>query len=278
MENLIKEELERERLEEIYYQDYKCYLDYMQKDYYLDFFYDEELKKYYIDDHIIEKKEPIYAPEIYKSFAEIDLDVLVHVIKGVYTDEKIEFLSQLRYLNKKYGIDYEFSWRRNYNDFALVVMDILKNEAHQRKCFNIYTHKEEYKILEKIDGLAIMLSFVEEYKGTYYLRSSAHYFLCPIHRENTPSFALFFNRAQASYRCYGCEASGHAYDYVKEFEDIDYKTFLATMNEAFEVGINKETVKPDLELVEKIKATIESETYQKIKANILAKLYGKHRV
>lgn len=44
--------------------------------------------------------------------------------------------------------------------------------------------------------------------------------LCPFHDENTASFTV--NDSKGVYHCFGCRAGGDAFDFVKDYHNVDF--------------------------------------------------------
>ncbi len=48
--------------------------------------------------------------------------------------------------------------------------------------------------------------------------------LCPFHKEKTPSFHI--NPARQAFHCFGCGAGGDVYQFVMQYENVDFPTAL----------------------------------------------------
>ena len=44
--------------------------------------------------------------------------------------------------------------------------------------------------------------------------------LCPFHKEKTPSFNV--NPQRQVFHCFGCHAGGDVFEFVKQYENIDF--------------------------------------------------------
>lgn len=53
-------------------------------------------------------------------------------------------------------------------------------------------------------------------------RGYSYWACCPFHHERTPSFTI--NAAEGYYHCFGCGVSGDVISFVKEYENVDFRT------------------------------------------------------
>ncbi|NFH70786.1 DNA primase [Clostridium botulinum] len=75
------------------------------------------------------------------------------------------------------------------------------------------------KELQDID----LKQLVEQETGEKFNREG--YIKCPFHSEKTPSFSIKFipNANKYRYRCWGCDATGDAIDFIMNIKNVDYK-------------------------------------------------------
>ncbi len=73
------------------------------------------------------------------------------------------------------------------------------------------------ELKEKNDIVEVIGSYIKlERKGYNY------WACCPFHHEKTPSFSV--NAADKYYHCFGCGVSGDVIGFVKEYENVDFRT------------------------------------------------------
>jgi DNA primase len=65
---------------------------------------------------------------------------------------------------------------------------------------------------------------------------------CPFHDERTPSFGI--NPFKKVYYCFGCQASGDAFNFVMETEGLDFTGALESLADRFGVQLETETEDP----------------------------------
>ena len=70
---------------------------------------------------------------------------------------------------------------------------------------------------------------------------SAHKALCPFHKEKTPSFSV--NQQRQIYHCFGCGVGGDVFQFVMEYENVDF--FTAARMLAERAGIRLERADTD---------------------------------
>ena len=66
--------------------------------------------------------------------------------------------------------------------------------------------------------------------------------LCPFHDERTPSFGI--DPAQKVYYCFGCQAAGDVFTFVKETEGVDFKGALELLADRYGVELEREREDP----------------------------------
>ena len=73
-----------------------------------------------------------------------------------------------------------------------------------------------------IDELIARLDIVTVIDARVKLKKAGKHWVscCPFHDEKSPSFAV--NEAKQFYYCFGCGASGHALNFVLEFEKLEF--------------------------------------------------------
>ena len=76
----------------------------------------------------------------------------------------------------------------------------------------------------RCDVVAVIGSYIELKRsaGTYKA-------LCPFHKERTPSFHV--HTARQTYKCFGCGAAGDVFQFVMEYEGVDFPTALRLLAE-----------------------------------------------
>ena len=66
--------------------------------------------------------------------------------------------------------------------------------------------------------------------------------LCPFHDERTPSFGI--NPAEKLYHCFGCQASGDLFTFVRETEGVDFKGALELLADRYNIELEREAEDP----------------------------------
>src|ERR1700758_2464981 len=75
---------------------------------------------------------------------------------------------------------------------------------------------------ETIEQVAAALNIVEVIGSYFPLKRAGTEFraLCPFHQEKTPSF--YVNPAKQSYYCHGCGAGGAIFQFLMQYENVDF--------------------------------------------------------
>src|ERR1700758_1838228 len=75
---------------------------------------------------------------------------------------------------------------------------------------------------ETIEQIAAASDIVEIIGSCFPLKRAGTEFraLCPFHQEKTPSF--YVNPAKQSYYCHGCGAGGAVFQFLMQYENIDF--------------------------------------------------------
>lgn len=82
---------------------------------------------------------------------------------------------------------------------------------------------------------------IEEYIGKFVKlekRGQNSFGLCPFHGEKTPSFSV--NDAMQRYKCFGCGASGDIFNFVQEYQKVDFAEAIEIL--AQEAGIDTKDI------------------------------------
>ncbi len=66
--------------------------------------------------------------------------------------------------------------------------------------------------------------------------------LCPFHDERTPSFGI--NPTEKLYHCFGCQASGDLFTFVRETEGVDFVGALELLADRYNVQLEREAEDP----------------------------------
>jgi DNA primase len=78
---------------------------------------------------------------------------------------------------------------------------------------------------------------IEEVIAYYGIKLNRHNkAVCPFHNEKTPSFSVNTNKQY--FKCFGCNESGDAIDFVKKLYSIDFKQAVLRLNHDFNLGIS----------------------------------------
>jgi DNA primase len=75
---------------------------------------------------------------------------------------------------------------------------------------------------ETVEQVAAASDIVEVIGGYFPLKRAGTEFraLCPFHQEKTPSF--YVNPAKQSYYCHGCGAGGAVFQFLMQYENVDF--------------------------------------------------------
>src|ERR1700730_12265905 len=75
---------------------------------------------------------------------------------------------------------------------------------------------------ETIEQVTAALNIVDVIGSYFPLRRAGTEFraLCPFHQEKSPSF--FVNPAKQQYYCFGCGAGGSVFQFVQQYENVDF--------------------------------------------------------
>ncbi len=82
-------------------------------------------------------------------------------------------------------------------------------------------------------------------KRTELRRAGADHYsgLCPFHDERTPSFGI--SPSKKVFHCFGCQASGDAFDFVMETEGMDFVSALEALADRYGVALEREDEDPE---------------------------------
>ena len=101
-----------------------------------------------------------------------------------------------------------------------------------------YTSDSRDRVLDAVDMIDLVSARTElKRAGANRLTG-----LCPFHDERTPSFGI--NPVEKVYYCFGCQASGSAFDFVMELEGVDYKGALELLADRYRVALEVEDEDP----------------------------------
>src|SRR6202049_1523816 len=75
---------------------------------------------------------------------------------------------------------------------------------------------------ETVEQVAAASDIVAVISGYFPLKRAGTEFraICPFHQEKTPSF--FVNPSKQSYYCHGCGAGGAVFQFLMQYENIDF--------------------------------------------------------
>ena len=101
-----------------------------------------------------------------------------------------------------------------------------------------YTADSRDRVRDAIDMVALVSGRTELRRSG----ASEWVGLCPFHDERTPSFGV--NVDEKLYHCFGCQASGDAFNFVMETEGLDFTGALETLADRFGVQLQTEAEDP----------------------------------
>jgi DNA primase len=101
-----------------------------------------------------------------------------------------------------------------------------------------FTADSRDRVLTAVDMLALVGTRVELRRAGV----NSYFGLCPFHDERSGSFHV--RPDEKHYHCFGCQASGDAFNFVMETEGLDFKAALETLADRFGVKLETEDEDP----------------------------------
>jgi DNA primase len=96
--------------------------------------------------------------------------------------------------------------------------------------------------------------------GSYFplKRAGAEYkAICPFHQEKTPSF--FVSPAKQSYYCHGCGAGGAVFQFLMQYENIDFPEAIRRLAARAGISILEEETSPEEEARHNLRKRLRSD-------------------
>ena len=91
-------------------------------------------------------------------------------------------------------------------------------------------------IIEEVRKKTDIVDLISEYIPL--IKKGKNYFgVCPFHDDSNPSMSV--SREKQIYKCFSCGASGNIYNFLMDYEHIDFKDALSKLSS--KLGINVET-------------------------------------
>jgi len=90
--------------------------------------------------------------------------------------------------------------------------------------------------LAAIKNAVDIVALVSEYLGPPSRSGSKYKALCPFHDDHNPSLEL--NPERQSFKCWSCGAGGDVFDFVKEYERVDFPEALRMLAERAGVALD----------------------------------------
>ena len=75
--------------------------------------------------------------------------------------------------------------------------------------------------------------------------------LCPFHKEKTPSFNV--NDNKGFYHCFGCQKHGDIFNFIMEYENINFLEALEYLANKIGLSLSKSTLRSDDNILKKYK-------------------------
>ena len=94
------------------------------------------------------------------------------------------------------------------------------------------------RVRDAVDMLALVSTKTELRRAGV----NSYFGLCPFHQERTASFHV--RPDEKHYHCFGCQASGDAFDFVMQTEGLDFKDALEALANRFGVQLQTEAEDP----------------------------------
>ncbi|MGA2928355.1 MAG: DNA primase [Solirubrobacteraceae bacterium] len=95
------------------------------------------------------------------------------------------------------------------------------------------------RVLDAVDMVALVGGRVELRRAGV----NSYFGLCPFHDEQTASFHV--SPDERLYHCFGCQASGDAFDFVMATEGLEFKAALEALADQFGVALETEAEAPE---------------------------------
>lgn len=83
---------------------------------------------------------------------------------------------------------------------------------------------------DKIKNQIDIVSYIGQYTKLA-SRGGKYWGCCPFHSEKTPSFEVDPGKNGGVYHCFGCSAEGDIFNFVQEYEGVDFKRALEILNQ-----------------------------------------------
>ena len=78
------------------------------------------------------------------------------------------------------------------------------------------------EIIEEVRSRCDIVDLVSSYLPELRKRGANYKCCCPFHNEKTPSFTV--NQERQNYHCFGCGANGDVFEFVKEYDKLDFSS------------------------------------------------------
>src|SRR5437588_12309216 len=101
-----------------------------------------------------------------------------------------------------------------------------------------YTSDSRERVRDAVDMVALVSARTELRRAG----ANSYFGLCPFHDERTPSFHV--SPDDRLYHCFGCQASGDAFNFVMETEGLDFTGALEALADRFGVELQTEAEDP----------------------------------
>jgi DNA primase len=101
-----------------------------------------------------------------------------------------------------------------------------------------YTDESKERVRDAIDMIDLVGSRTELRRAG----ADSYSGLCPFHDERTPSFSV--TPSKKMYYCFGCQAAGDAFTFVRETEGVDFPRALELLADRYKVALELEEEDP----------------------------------
>jgi DNA primase len=95
-----------------------------------------------------------------------------------------------------------------------------------------YTDESKRRVRDAVDMVELVTARVPELRR---VNADSYVGLCPFHDERSPSFSV--KPSEKLYYCFGCQASGDAFDFVRETQSLDFVGALEYLADRYRVTL-----------------------------------------
>ena len=170
------------------------------------------------------------------------IDTAKRLIIKLQKDYDYEDYKKLKDLSKMSFIDFDDisikeknKWLYYQNNFNLFIQNAIKKQYNKNK-LSTYSYDEVNFIKDNSYILPLVLAN-DENKNIVLTGDNRYMFMCQVHKENTPSMAVY--DLLNYYYCYGCNKGNNVIGYLMQYEHLKYNETLNLLTQIYLLAINK---------------------------------------